>query len=346
MLIVEENYVAGVPQTAPEAEVPGWAPTGQCWHWTAGGTGRRGALSTIQDFINTRYTVNASYHLLIWVEHEAGHVGCRTYAMWVVRSSRAAHSISPSASWQYSSTKDVQVQNERFVEVRRILGDRWADPNAACIAVSYCGMPGDLERDMVCPVFIEDCRELARQLGTMPSMDDRPLFGHGWIQPLTRYEMDVSRDFIAMLYGQETTMRLLESGEALMQGRLLASTGIVRLPLYDGELLAELPEGTQLGIIRRMPAQGSYPKSDGTFGRDWLEVEVGLELGYVEDYLVGDRFTTDAGNLVVPPPAPVEVPTGITEADVEAAEDRGRDAGFVEGRDAAAAAAAAVVPAP
>lgn len=192
-LKVEENYASGVPQTA----VAGFAPRGIAWHWTAGGTGRMGAEATLRYFQNTRYTVNASYHILLFRE------GSTTVAMWIVPVTRASHSINPGNVFRLHATKDTASQTARFDEVRRILGPKAGDPNAGCISVSFCGMPTDLAAAMADPVFVADVRVLEDQLATHPTIIERPNFGHGWIQPLTRYEMDAAGiSFIPTLYAE------------------------------------------------------------------------------------------------------------------------------------------------
>jgi hypothetical protein len=194
-LVVEENYVNGVPQTA----LAGWAPSGAASHWSAGGSGRAGWEGTIRHLVNTRLMVNASYHGGFWHEHDPGR--CRTIIQWIVPTTRAAHSIAPSVVFRYNANKDRATQDARFAEVRRILGTKASDPNAACLAIAYAGMPADLERDLACPEFRADVQNLARQLVAHPAVIDRPHFGHGWIQPIDRYEMDVAAaDFIALLY--------------------------------------------------------------------------------------------------------------------------------------------------
>lgn len=196
-LVVEENYVFGVPQTT----VAGWSPAGVAWHWSAGGRGRAGWEATIRHLIATRYEVNASYHGGLWGEHAASHVGCRTIIQWIVPTTKAAHSMAPSQAFVVNPTKDRARQDERFREVRRILGATATDPNAGCLAIAYAGMPADLEADLACRVFRADVQDVARQLVGHPAVIDRPHFGHGWIQPVNRYEMDVAvLDFIALLY--------------------------------------------------------------------------------------------------------------------------------------------------
>ena len=192
-LRVEELYPNGVPQTF----IPGFAPPGTDWHWSAGGTGRDGWNGTVSHLIATRYTVNASYHGGFWHEHDTE----QTIIQWIVRTTSAAHSVHPPSCWQYNANKPRAIQETRFAEVRRILGTKASDPNAGQIAIAYAGMPADLERDLLCPVFRADVKELADQLVAHPAVIDRPHFGHGWIQPISRYEMDVAEDFIGLLYG-------------------------------------------------------------------------------------------------------------------------------------------------
>jgi len=200
MLTVEQTFPNGVPQTT----VSGFAPRGAAWHWTAGGTGRAGWQGSVTHLVNTRYTVNASYHAGLWCEHVAGHVGCRTIIQWIVPTTKAAHSIAPSQIYVLNANKNQATQQARFVEVRRILA-RDNDPNADCIAISYAGMPVSLAADLKCPVFRADIQQLARELAARASTDARPHFGHGWIQPISRYEVDeVGLDFIALLYAAVT----------------------------------------------------------------------------------------------------------------------------------------------
>ena len=196
-LVVETPYPNGVPQTA----VSGFSPTGAAWHWTAGGTGRAGWDGTVAHLIATRYTINASYHGGFWHEHATE----QTIIQWIVPTTKAAHSVHPPSCWQYNANKDRATQEARFTEVRRILGAKAADPNAGMIAIAYAGMPADLERDLACPVFRADIQNLARQLVARADIVDRPHFGHGWIQPISRYEMDITSDFIGLLYEATTT---------------------------------------------------------------------------------------------------------------------------------------------
>jgi hypothetical protein len=193
MLVVEHNFVSGVPQTA----VQGFAPHGIGWHWDAGLGGRAGWDATVRYLIGSRYTTNASYHLGFWHEHDPGG-NCVTVAQWIVRPTVAAHSLAPSQAFVAKTGSDLE--QERFADVRRILEREW-DPNADIVAAAYSGMPAGLAVDMECEVFRADVRKLARDLEMIPTLAPGPHFGHGWIQPSTRYEMDApgAPDFFDMI---------------------------------------------------------------------------------------------------------------------------------------------------
>jgi hypothetical protein len=188
---VEENYRLGVPQT----NLPrGLNPAGIAWHWTAGATGRQGALGTLQFFIDAAYR-NASYSLLFWWERPVFGV------MWIVRPTIAAHSVNPGEWLRYSGDPARRVYEDgRFAEVRRILGVRANDPNASMIAASFCGMPADMDAALGEPDFVAGVRRLANDLSAIPTLSPRPHLNHGWGQPATRYD---ARDrLIEAIYGE------------------------------------------------------------------------------------------------------------------------------------------------
>lgn len=323
MLQIEQNYANGIPQTAVE----GFNPRGLAWHWTAGGKGRAGALQTIQHFINTRYTVNASYHLLFWVEHKIGHIGCITYAMWIVPVTSASHSLAPSQAFVPKTGSSLE--KARFTEVHRIL-IRDSDPNADVWALSYCGMPADLKADLGCAVFRADLVNLAKQLIAHPTyITDRPHFGHGWIQPSTRYEMDqVGLDFISMLYGEVTSLPQEEDMQFWrpVQQDWWTANGTV---FYDGA-------GNKKYFTSRERVRSTAESSEGRYrlvrygSRELLVVDA---RGSDKDGpglapIAGTRIPTSGFGF---PPLEIkevikEVPTGITPEDVKAAKDAAADA--------------------
>lgn len=290
-VVVEEAYPNGIPQTA----VAGWSPRAVAWHWSAGAAGRAGWESTIRYLVATRASVNASYHGGFWPEHDAGHRACRTVIQWIVPTTKAAHSIAPSQVFVLNPDKPRAVQEDRFAEVRRILV-RDNDPNADCLALAYAGMPADLQRDLACAVFRADLREIARQLVANPAVIDRPHFGHGWIQPLTRYEMDIATDFIDLLYGEEDPMALVYFKPAT--GKVAAGTEVLTAP--NGSIATTLAGGPAV-VLGELPA--GAPK--------WLLILVGArtnDFGQalattvpdVMGWIARSRFTFDVSPINKP----------------------------------------------
>ena len=189
MYVVEKHYLAGIPQTALVGGLPS---RGIAAHWSAGAPGRRGALATAQFFVD-RSDRNASYHELWWWDPTTGTFG----VFLLVPADRAAHSMNPNPppAGPYAPN----------AEVRRILGDKVRDPNGAAYAISFAGMPADLEKALADPRFRTYARrrfaELRQQETTLVP---RPLFNHGWAQPSTRY--DAGERLIPILYGEEADM--------------------------------------------------------------------------------------------------------------------------------------------
>ena len=307
-LRIEQTYPNGVPQTA----VQGWSPKGLAWHWTAGGTGRAGWDGSVRHLIATRYTVNASYHAGFWHEHDAE----TTVVQWIVPSTKAAHSIAPSKVFELNPNKPRALQEARFAEVRRILL-RDNDPNADCIALSYAGMPADLQRDLLCSVFRADVQQLARQIIDHPTVIDRPHFGHGWIQPISRYEMDVATDFIGLLYG-ESDMQFWKP----VQEDWTTKTGA---RFWDGN-------GNEKAFTTPDRVRSIAESSDGNYrlvkyGTNELLVMERAGLTPI----TGTRVPAP-GSYGFPPPEVKEVPTGITQAQLDAAKASATAAGFADAK--------------
>lgn len=332
-LRVETNYVAGIPQTSIQG---GLQCYGQDWHWTAGGTGRAGAESVIRGFIATRYTVNASYHILLWVEHKASHLGCVTYAMWIVPPDRASHSVNPANCWKYNPEKPRAQQDARFAETRRILGPKANDPNAGSIAVSYCGMPANLAQDVQCPVFIADCKRLSSDLAAIPTMNPRPHFAHGWIQPISRYEMDSQPVggvdlIISKMYGAAPTPSPVQEDDmyewvAGMKPANFRATIIKGVPMrsgpgpnYPGFNLGD--SGRTITFIGEVPDEGggAIPYIVYVLGAGGLHCtrKDNIEPGTVIE--LGTPTTVEVVKEVIK-----EVPTGILPEDLEKAADAER----------------------
>ena len=157
---VVDDFRVGMPQTA----LPGFAPRGIACHTTEGGEGEIGALGTIR-FLIEAASRNASYHE-VWYAKLDG-FGARR----IVPPGNAAHSMNPA--------RPPWAPNDR---VRRILGDRWYDPNAWSYAVSIAGTTAVTVPALVNnPGFMAGARrrigELQAQFRASLVLD--PMFNHG-----------------------------------------------------------------------------------------------------------------------------------------------------------------------
>lgn len=323
-LIVETNFANGIPQTAIQGGLQAY---GECWHWTAGGTGRAGALASIQHFISTRYTVNASYHILLWVEHTPGHTACKTYAMWIVSPKNASHSVNPANCWKYNDSKDRLTQSMRFDEVRRILGPKANDPNAGMIAISYCGMPTNLAEDVKCAIFVEDCRKLAADLKTIPTMNPRPHFAHGWIQPITRYEADATPNGVDLLIWRLYQEQAPQEAADMIFWRPVQQDWMTN----DGTVFYDGDGNKKFFTLPIEKVRSSHESSDGRYrlvkyGTESLIVDARgpAKEGPGLTPIAGTRIPTTGFGF--PPPEVKEVPTGISQEDVDRAVDAAADA--------------------
>jgi len=274
--IVEKHYLVGIPQTAIVGGLPS---RGIACHWTAGGPGRRGALDTAQFFID-RADRNASYHELWWWDAATGTFG----VLLLVPVDRAAHSMNP--------TPPTYAPN---AEVRRILGDKVGDPNAACYAFSFAGMPADLERALADPRFRTYARRRYADLLSQETTirDPRPLFNHGWAQPTTR--TDAGERLIPILYGlEDDSMSYLKGAEPIVNRRaILAGGATVRSsPAFDrsnydaGRLFAIGPGGSNAPAIAWVSGT-NLTLSDGTvFDKRtrWLALQgAGYGVGFIHE---------------------------------------------------------------
>jgi len=271
---------------------------------------------------------------------------------WIVPTTKAAHSIAPSQIFQLNPNKDAATQQARFAEVRRILA-RDNDPNADCIAVAYAGMPAGLAADLTCPVFRADVQNLARQLAQHPTTDARPHFGHGWIQPITRYEVDeVGLDFIALLYGPAAPAPTPSQEDDM--------------PTPPRKYKPELWRAGPSGAPIREQASTAAPIID-TIAASSIVFTVGESIdGLWRDAIVGDPerlWFVRRRNLTALAPggdpalydgiaavvnARAEgkpIPSGGLSADeIQRIQKAAADVGFILGRDAAVAAGSAVTP--
>ena len=256
---VEEYYLAGIPQTALPG---GLQPRGIAMHWTAGATGRAGALGTAKFFVD-RADRNASYHMLVYWEASTRVFG----VMWIVPVSRAAHSMNPQPPTYAPNA-----------EVKRILGDKTWDPNGASLAVSFCGMPADLEAAMQDDDFVSGYQRLVKELSAISSLSTRPLFNHGWAQPTTR--TDAGAALIPAIYGEtpEEDVITPEQADTPLIGTVGADSNIRKEPnLTARHYYVAAPRDFGLyGYVQG----GSYTLSDGTTGTKWAMIR-GAGVWYV-----------------------------------------------------------------
>lgn len=300
---VETLYDSRIPQTW----LAGFAPRGLAEHWTAGGTGRQGALDTRTFFINTAAQRNASYHILVYWDPVARIFG----VMWIVDPRAAAHSLAPqpvSAGGSYNPN----------AEVRRILGAKVNDPNAGCLAISFCGMPADLEVALRDPDFVAGYRRLHKDLSVIPSLVDRPLFNHGWAQPTTRY--DAGDKLIPLIYGETPTQGVddMQYWKPVQEDW----TTLAGARFWDGNGEAKTFAGGHRVTTIAESSDGTYRL--GKWGNELLVMErAGLK------NIPGTRVPASPNYGFPPPPEPEtvtvvkEVPTGITEVQLGEKYDEG-----------------------
>lgn len=287
---VEKNYLPGIPQTKLSSPL---RPSGISMHWTAGAPGRAGALGTAQFFVD-RADRNASYHILVYWENRIFGV------MWIVPVVNAAHSMNPNVP-----------PYDPNAEVRRILGTRVNDPNAACIAVSFCGMPVDLDKALADPDFLHGYRRLVGELSAISSMAPRPMFNHGWAQPSTR--TDAGRLIVAIT-GVTTIGDEMQFWKPVQESWTTKSG----TKFWDGAGNEKV--FTSVERITSIAESNDGKLRLARYGDEILVVDrTGLTV------VPGTRIPA-TGYGFAPPPTPQivevvkEVPTGITQSDVTLAE--------------------------
>lgn len=248
---IEAIYRSDMPQTAFSAPIQ---PRGIAGHWTVGGIGRAGALSTIS-FLAGTPTRNASYHEVWYWERVSRIFG----VIRIVPARNAAHSMNP-----------VQPPNGPWnpvAEVKRILGDRWWDPNRYSYAAAYAGGPSDLALDLREPDFVDGCARRSRELlGELSgSLADRPLFTHAQGQPGNK--TDWGSALTPLIYGELLT---------------LPDTGVDPMPTRDfvPQLWRAQPSGAELReqasldaeVLATVPAGTAMFSVGETLDYRWREV--------------------------------------------------------------------------
>lgn len=162
---VIDDFRAAVPHTV----LAGGAlrPRGLAGHTTEGGEGEAGFLGTVDHVLIAMPERSAGYHEG-WYPKNGGFEARR-----ITRPEHAAHSMNP----RRPPWRDPPLER-----VRRILGDRWWDPNAVSYAIAIAGSTGvTIPRLVTDPGFMAGARrryaELQQQFAT--SLADDPLFNHG-----------------------------------------------------------------------------------------------------------------------------------------------------------------------
>ncbi|MDP9143879.1 MAG: hypothetical protein M3N43_04140 [Actinomycetota bacterium] len=157
---VVDDFRAGMPQTTL---VGALRPRGIADHTTEGAEGEAGALGTIQ-FLIDRADRNASYGE-VWYAKGDGFEARR-----IVPPENASHSMSPNPTvWQPDA------------RVRRILGDRWWDPNSVSYSVSIAGSTAVTVPALIGnPGFMAGARKRNAELMAQfrASLTPDPLFNH------------------------------------------------------------------------------------------------------------------------------------------------------------------------
>ena len=120
---VLDDFRAGIPKTLKDSQPYKLIAC----HWTAGGTGFAGAVSTIGFFVDTAAARNASYHEL-WAYDEPID---QFSVVRIVRKTHCAHSLNP--------TQPPTGPYDPDAWVRQALGADWFDPNQGVYAVSIAG---------------------------------------------------------------------------------------------------------------------------------------------------------------------------------------------------------------
>lgn len=327
--------VPGMPQTALVGGLPS---RGMAGHWSAGGPGRAGALATAR-FLIAEASRNASYHELWWWE-----AATRTFGvLLLVHHWRAAHSMNPRPVSQ-GGPYDPQP------EVRRILGDKVGDPNAAAYAVSFAGMPADLEAALRWPAFVDGAvrriYELLEQETTITI--DHPIFTHGEAQPSTRYDWGTAMRpaLYARLYPEEADMptpplsyvpqlwTALDDGADLREQADLAAPVIATVP--KGGVLFTIGEDPRAGERWRLAVAGEPERL--YFVRRAQITPLPPTPRDPELYRgIADTVNARAAGKDVPI-------GGISEAEAARRELTARNTGFLAGRDAAVEAGSRVQP--
>lgn len=293
---VVNDFRTGMPQT----------PTGTvgpfrmiALHDTEGGVGDGGALGTIRYLIDNSER-NASYHE-IWAWDE----GARIFTVRrIVPATSAAHSMNP---FPPTYAPDPWV--------RQALGDRWQDPNRVIYAVSLAGRVADVNRWSGDSEFVSFCKRRIGEIQDQFNVVTPYLGEHFRMNPSTR--SDWGRLLTPALGGLDTRLETLNMEMRPVQEEWWTRIGSV---FYTA--------GPGMGIRKTFTLRMRLPSIAESVDGNWRMIPYGSEILWFErdqiDAIAGTRLPTSGFAWehkveTVTVTKTVEVPTGITQAQLAAA---------------------------
>lgn len=311
---VINEFRDGVPQT-PTGTVGPFRILAQ--HDTEGGAGLTGARGTLQ-FLIDRQDRNASYHE-IW----AWDAETRTFTVLrIVPATSAAHSINP-----YPPSAGGSYEPDAWVV--KCLGTLWKDPNRYVYAVSIAGTKAQVNEWSNDPDFVAACRrrtaEIIAQFNVLPNLAE-----HFRFNPSNRTDWGtlLTTRMGGLVFGKETDMQFWRP----VQQDWTTLAGTI---FYDGD-------GNKKNFTDVERVRSVAESSDGRYrliryGTEMLIVDArgNTKEGPGLTPISGTRVPTtgfgfppaDTVEVVKEVIKTVEVPTGITQEEVNAAHADGVQSG-------------------
>jgi hypothetical protein len=289
---VIEDYRDAVPQTRTGTVGPFLL---FALHDTEGGTGDVGAIGTLY-FLMQRADRNASYHeLWSWDEDKR-----RFRVRRIVPPTSAAHSLNPFPPFKGGSYEPDAV-------VRHALGARVNDPNRVVYAVAIAGRKADVERYASIPDFVHAAKRRLTELRAELKMPNR-MAEHFRFNPSTRSDWGLS---------------LTPAIEGLLDM-------VIRTPIVTEEW--DTIPGVASTFIRMDGSTGYFTEAARVKSIAEVTLPDGadarlLDYGENHEALVIKRkgLVPIPGTRIVGSPKEVvtEVPTGLTQADLDKARESG-----------------------
>lgn len=304
---IVKDYRPDIPQT-PTGTVGPFLMA--ALHDTEGGVGDAGALATIR-FLIDRKDRNASYHEL-WSWDEATRVFT---VRRIVPPTSAAHSINP-----YPPSKGGSYEPDALV--REALGARVNDPNRVVYAVSIAGKVADVNRWSTDSDFVMACQRRLAEIRAELRMPDRK-GEHFRFSPSTR--SDWGKLLTSAIDGKEIWVDILpvqEQWKTKLGARFFAGG----------------PEG--VGIPKRFNVVMTVTSIAETTDNRFRLVAWNNEILFVEraglEPIAGTRNPKTGYGAPTPIIKEVikEVPTGITQSQVDLAVAAATEKGIQTGTNA------------